>query len=78
MRGGVEALGGVKASWLLALDLPSAPAGSFCSLKTSSGGLMRGLCWVVQDPGGIAKDRSLNVIFPNRLANLLGMELLEL
>ena len=32
----------------------------------------------MQNPGAITKDKSLNVIFPNGLADLLGMELLEL
>ena len=41
-------------------------------------GLTQRLHRVVQDPGAIAKDGDLNVIFPNRLANLLGMELLKL
>ena len=33
---------------------------------------------MVRDPGAIAKDESLNVIFLNGLADLLGMEFLEL
>ena len=33
---------------------------------------------MMQYPGAIAKDGSLNVILPNRLADLLGMELLKL
>ena len=33
---------------------------------------------MIQDPSAIAKDRSLNMIFSNKLADLLGIELLEL
>ena len=40
--------------------------------------LTRGLRWVVQDFGAIVKDGDLNVIFPNGLADPLGVELLEL
>ena len=77
-RGGVKALGGVEASLLLAFNLLSwAPASSSCSME-STRGLTRGLRRVVRDPGAIAKDRGLNVIFLNGLANPLNMELLEL
>ena len=39
--------------------------------------LTRELYWVVRDPGDIIIE-GLNVIFPNKLADPLGIELLEL
>lgn len=35
-------------------------------------------CQMVQDPDAIAKNEGLNVIFLNKLANLLDMELFKL
>ena len=78
MRSRVEASGGVKASLLLALDLLCMPANSSCSPKMLAGRLMQELRWVMQDPGAIMEDKSLNVILSNGLADPLGMKLLEL
>ena len=39
---------------------------------------MQELCWVLYDLKTIVKDGSLNVIFPNKLADPLGMNFLEL
>ena len=75
IKGRVGALGGVGALLLLALDIT--PASSSCFLEISAGKMTQGLCQVVQDPGAIAI-KSLNVIFLNGLADLLGMELLEM
>ena len=77
-RSRVGASGGMGASSLPALDLPSAPAGLFCSPAMSARRLTQGLRQVMQDPGTIAKGGGLNVILPNGLADPLGMELLEL
>ena len=80
-RGRVIALGEVGASLLSALDplaRPWAPASS----SSYPAGLIKvvtqGLRRVARDPGAITKDRSLNVILQDGLADLLGMELLEL
>ena len=77
-RGGVGALEGVEASLLPGSDLSGASASSICSPEMSAGGLTKGLRRVVRNPGAIVKNRSLNVILPNGLADLFGMELLEL
>ena len=77
-RGGVRALGGVRASLLPASVFPVAPASSSCSPGILARGLMQGLRRVVQDPGAIAKVKGLIVIIPNGLADPLDMELLEL
>ena len=77
-RGGVEALGRVRASSLLTSDFFGAPASSSYSPGILVGGLTQGLHRVGRDPGAIAKDGGLNVILPNGLADSLGMELLEL
>ena len=77
-RGRVGVLGGVGVSLLLTSDLlPWAPTSSSYSVGLT-GGLTQLLRRVVQDPGTIAKDGGLNVILSNKLADLLGMELLEL
>ena len=76
----METSEGLKTLLLPALDLPtrfSVPARSFYSVR-STGGLTQELHWVVQDPGAIARDRNLNVILPNGLADPLGMEFLKL
>ena len=77
-RGGVEALGGVRALLLPELDLSGASVSSSCFPEMLTGGLTQGLCRIIQNPGAIATDRDLNVILLNELADLLGMELLEL
>ena len=77
-RGRVGALGQIGASLLPASDLLVMPASSSCSPRMLAGGLMQGLRRVVRNLGAIAKDGGLNVIFPNGLADPLGMELLEL
>ena len=79
-RGRMGASGGVKALLLLALDFltrPWASASLFCSIKLTER-LTQGLCQMVEDPGAIAKDEGLNMIFPNRLADPLNIELLEI
>ena len=70
-------LGTIGASLLPALDFSGASASSSYSPTMLAGELTQGLCWVVQDLEVIMKDRSLNIIFPNGLADLLGIELLE-
>ena len=78
MRGRVGASRGVGTSLLPVLDLPPwAPASSSCSMGLIER-LTQGLRQVVGDSGAIAKDRDLNIILPNGLADPLGMELLEL
>ena len=76
MRGRVEALGEIGALSLSASDLT--PASSSCSLGILAKRLMQRLRQVMQDPGAIIRDRDLNVILFNRLADLLVMKLLEL
>ena len=78
IKGRVRALGGIGASLLLASDFSGAPASSSCSPGISAKGLTQRLRWVIRNPGTITKDGGLNVILLNRLADLLGMELLEL
>ena len=78
MKGRVRASRRIRASSLPALDLSGVLASLFCSPEMLARGLTQGFCWVVQDLGVIAKDESLNVILPNRLADPLGMELLEM
>lgn len=77
---GVGASGEIGTLLLLVLD-PSTglwvPTSSSCSLMGLAEGLIQKL-HQAQDPGAIIKDRGLNVIFPNRLAKLLDIELLEL
>ena len=75
-RGKMGALGKIRALLLLVLDLVL--AGSFFSLEMSVGRLIQKFRQVVQDFGAIAMDRGLNIIFLNKLADLLGIELLEL
>ena len=79
-RSGVRLSRVVKALLLPALDLPAtswAPASSSCSMGLI-GELTQGFCWVIQDTRVIAKDESLNMLLPNRLADLLGIELLKI
>ena len=71
----VEASRRVGALLLPVLDLALASLSYF--LGMSVGKLMQRLCRVMQNPGTIAI-KGLNVIFLNRLADPLGMELLEL
>ena len=66
----------IEALFLPASDL--APTSLSCFPEMSAGGLMQELHWVVRDCGAIAKDRGLNVIFLNKLADPLGIELLKL
>ena len=77
-RGGMGALRGGGASLLPTSDLSGAPVCSSCFPKMLAGGLTQGLRRIVRDPGAIAKDGGLNVILSNGLADLFGMELLEL
>ena len=80
-KSGVIALGGVRALLLPALDPlagPWASASLFSSPARLTEVVIRGLWLVARDPGAITKDGGLNVILPNRLADPLGMELLEL
>ena len=76
MRGGVEASEGVEASLLPVSDFT--PPSSSCSLGMLAEGLMQKLRQVVYNSGAIARDEGLNLILPNRLADLLGIKLLEL
>ena len=75
-RGGVRALERIEASLLPVSDF--APVSLSCSPGILAEKLMQGLRWVVRDPRVIAKDGGLSVIFSNGLADLLGVELLEL
>ena len=75
-RGGVEASGGVEALALSVLDLLLVNS-SRCQ-EILARRLTRAFRRVVQNPWTIAKNRGLNVIFLNELANPLGMEFLEL
>ena len=75
-RDRMGALREIRASLLPASDF--APASLSCSLGMSDRGLTQGLCRLVQDLKAIAKERSLNVTFPNGLADPLDMKLLEL
>ena len=65
IKGGVEASGRVRASLLLAFDLPAglwAPASSSSSSVKSTGMLTQKLRRLVQDPEAIAKDGDLIVM----------------
>ena len=75
-KGGLEASGEIGALLLQVLDLILASL--FCSPEMLAGGLTQKLCLVVQDPGAIARDGGLNMIFLNKLANSLGIKLLKL
>ena len=80
-RGGVIALGSVGATLLPGLNHlagPWAPASSSSSPVGLTGVVTQELRRVIRDLGAIAKDGGLNIILPNGLADLLGMELLEL
>ena len=68
----------VGVSLLPASDLPNALANLSCSPEMSAGELTQRLHRMVQDPRAIVKDGDLNVILPNGLADLLGIELLKL
>ena len=77
---GVEASRGVEVLLLPASDFLTrlwALVNSSCSIRLTER-LTQGLCQVIQDFGVIVKDRSLNIIFQNGLADPLDMELLEL
>ena len=79
IRDRVKALKEVKTLLLPILDFLTGPytlESSSCSLRLT-GRLTQELCWVVQDPEAVAIE-DLNVIFPNKLVDPLGMELLEL
>ena len=70
----------IEASLLPVLDLlaePLTPASSSCSVGLF-GRLMQRLRRVVQDSGVIVRDGVLIVILPNKLADPLDMQLLEL
>ena len=76
--GGVGALGGIGASLLSTSNLSGARMSLSCSPGMLARRLTQRLRWMVQDLGAIAKDGSLNVIFPNGLADSLSMKLLKL
>ena len=79
-RGRVRASEGVRALLLPTSDLRPglwALASSSYSVGLTKG-LIQALCWGVQDPKAIAKDKSLNVIFSNGLADSLGVELFRI
>ena len=77
-RGEVGALGEIGASLLPASDILGTPVSLSYSLGISAEIFTQGLHQIVQDPGAIVKNRGLNVIFPNGLADPLDIELLEL
>ena len=78
MKSRVGASERVKASLLPVSDVLGALASSSSSPGILVERLTQELCWMLRDLGVIAKDGSLNVIFLNGLADLLGIELLEL
>ena len=75
-RGKVGALEKIRASSLPVLNL--VPASPSSSPMISAVELTQKLCQMVQDPEAIVKNRGLNMIFSNRLADLLGIDFLEL
>ena len=75
----VGALRKIRAPLMLALDLLTrfwVPISSFCSVKLTQR-LMQGF-YQAQDSKAIVKNRSLFMIFLNRLADMLDIELLKL
>ena len=56
---------------------PYISTSSSCFSIRLTSGLMQAICWV-QDFQTIVKDRDLNVIFPNKQADLLDIKLLKL
>ena len=76
IRDGVGVSRGVRVLSLLVLDL--VPASLSCSLEILARELTQGFCQIMRNLGAIVKDRGLNKIFPSRLADFLGIELLEL
>ena len=75
-RGKMGALEGIGDLLLLASDL--APANLSCSLEMLAGGLTKGSAGWCKILELFAKNGDLNVIFLNRLADPLGVELLKL
>ena len=79
LRGRVGALRGIEASSLSASNLePEILASSSYFLRILAKKLTQKLRQVVQNLRVIVKNRDLNVFFLNKLANPLGIELLEL
>ena len=80
IKDGIGVSGEVRALLLSTSDLPPgswAPTSSSCFVE-SNRRLIQELQLVMQDLSAIAKDKNLNVILLNGLADLLGVKFLEL